>query len=318
MGRICVDSLAGSTCGPWWAAAGLVVGAIVVLAVPLLALVLLSRRTPLPSQVAAQANRHATLASVAGVAMLVALLLVVALTFLTGIRVVRDGRVMAALPALAGACLLVAQAIGQLTWPRPEGARREAALVRREVADVAPLVPRRLVLGWAGAVVVSLAVFATVADGPRSLRRVGGFTEAIGPYPGSYYAMPLTALVVALVLGTEAVLRLITTRSAVTGVSHDWDLHLRRRCARHVTRGVQLVLAVTLAGVLTTAAWAHLAVGRASELPERAGDAAQHALGATLLIAALCVLVAGLATAVAPTRRRWRPAAGVPDAVVAS
>jgi len=110
------------------------------------------------------------------------------------------------------------------------------------------------------------------------------------------------------------VLRLITVRPAVAGVSAEWDLHLRRRSAAHVTRGVQLVLAITVAGILVAAGWGHLALGNnflelspgqyAAE-----GSPAQHYLGTALLIAALCALLVSLAGTVLPLRRGQRKSA---------
>ncbi len=62
----------------------------------------------------------------------------------------------------------MAQAVGQLTWPRPSGTHREAELVSRTVADVTPVWPRRMMVGWAGAALTLLAIFGLVADGPSS------------------------------------------------------------------------------------------------------------------------------------------------------
>lgn len=261
-GDVCVSGPGGSETCVGWPMALVYFGSVaVVLAVVLGVLVWDARRTPTPSEAALRANRHATLAYMAGVAVMVVILTWVFGGVAVGL-IWRDGRVLATLPALAGASLLVAQAVGQLTWPRPSGALREAELARRTVADVAPLLPRRLVYAWAGAALVLLVIFALDADGPRSLsREAGRYSEAIGSYPGWYYGVPMSLAIVVTVVATELVLRLITLRPAVVGASVEWDLHLRRRCAGHVTRGVQLVLAVTTAGILVSAAWAHLQLG---------------------------------------------------------
>jgi len=252
-----------------------------------------ARRTPLPSEAAARANRHATLTSAVGVvALVVALAWLVAATEI-GIVYVRDGRVLATLPAVAGACLLAAQALGNVTWPRPTGTHREAALASRTVADVVPASQRRRVWGWAATALGLLVVFGMVADGPRSLTSSPGASPG---YPGWYYGVPMAVAVIALVAGTEAVLRLITNRPAVVGVSTAWDLHLRRRSATSVTRGIQLVLAITVAGTLVAASWGHRA------LVDPQVPRPQDYLAPALLVAALGVLVAGIAFAVLPQR----------------
>jgi len=313
-GSVCIGGAGRSTCFLWPGFLIYVGSAALVLGLVLGVLVWDARRIPTPSQAAERANRHATLASLVGVAMLVVVLMWLAVAFLLG-ATPSDGRLLALLPALAGACLLAAQAVGQLTWPRPSGSHREADLVRRGVADVTPVWPRRLGIVWASGALLLLAVFGVVADGPRSLTRAAGnYTEAIGPYPGWYYGVPMGLAIIAIVVATGLVLRLITVRPAVAGVSAEWDLHLRRRSAAHVTRGVQLVLAITVAGILVAAGWGHLALGNnflelspgqyAAE-----GSPAQHYLGTALLIAALCALLVSLAGTVLPLRRGQRKSA---------
>ena len=322
-GYVCIGGAGGSACfaWPWFLVyAG---AAVLMLSLILGILVWDARRIPTPSQAAGRANRHATLASLVGVAMLVVVLMWLAVAFLFGASP-SDGRLLALLPVLAGACLLAAQAVGQLTWPRPTGSHREAELAPRGVADVTPVWPRRLGLVWAGGALLLLAVFGVVADGPRSLTRdAGRYTEAIGPYPGWYYGVPMGLAVIATVVAAGLVLRLITERPAVAGVSAEWDLHLRRRSAAHVTRGIQLVLAITVAGILVAAAWGHLALGRdwvllLSGEYAAEGSPAQHYLGTSLLIAALCVLLVGLAGTVLPLRRGKRKDAPAPRVAVTS
>lgn len=316
---ICVGGDGAVSCVAWTRAA-IYLGAVVVLLALVLGVLLWdARRTTTPSKAAARANRHATLASTVGVVVMVVLLTWVFGGIAVGVWP-RDGRALAVLPALAGASLLVAQTVGQLTWPRPSGAHREAELVRRTVADVTPVWPRRMVVGWAGAALVLLVIFALVADGPRTITwQAHGYTEAIGPYPGWYYGLPMSVAIVVTVVATELVLRLITLRPAVVGVTTQWDLHLRRRSAGHVTRGIQLVMAVTNAGILISAGWAHLARSL-DPAPQGLGgpvvlDRAQQLLGYGLLIVAAAVLLAGVVMASVPLRRGQREASA-PDALV--
>ncbi|MEP7763047.1 hypothetical protein [Sanguibacter sp. 25GB23B1] len=296
-----------------WVTAVIYLGAVaLVLAAVLGVLVWDARRTPTPSQAASRANRHATLASVVGVVVMASILTWMIGGSVLGVVPWRDGRVLALLPALAGVSLLVAQAIGQLTWPQPSGVVREAELTRRAVADVAPAWPRRLVFAWAGTGVLLLVIFGLVADGPRTMiRRAGQYTQAIGPYPGWYYGVLIGSVMVITVVATELVLRLIALRPAVVGVSAEWDLHLRRRSAKHVTRGVQLVLALTTAGVLYAAGRVHQSLGPWWIEGDAGGHVAfgspaQQYLGTGLVMLAVVVLVMGLVFTVVPVRRRQR------------
>lgn len=245
---------------PWPAGLGLLVTTLLVFAVALAPLVLDSRRTPARSEQAVRANRHATLASVVGVALMVLVLLALANVPLRNVTSdsERDGRLIAVLPALGGLCLVLAQVVGQVTWPRPTGTVREAELVRRRVADVAPRPQRLLLVTWPALTLATLLVTGLAASGPRTISAPGG---DLGPYPGWYYGIPVAVAVLVLVAATEATLRLITLRPAVAAVAPAWDLHLRRRSARHLLGGVQLALGAQLVVVLALAGWAHLALG---------------------------------------------------------
>lgn len=315
-GFVCIGGDSGFACFPWLDFSLYAAAAVLMLGLVLGVLIWDARRTATPSQAARRANRHATMASLVGVGLLLVVLFWLAVASLFGAWG-SGGRVLALLPVLAGACLLAAQAVGQLTWPRPGGSHREAELSPRTVGDVAPVWPRRLVLVWAVASLLLLGVFALVADGPRSLTRpAGAYTESIGPYPGWYYGVPMALGVVATAGATELVLRLVAGRSAVSGVSTEWDLHLRRRSAAHVTRGIQLVLGVTVAGLLVVAGQAHLTLGQdavwlATGQFAVEGSRAQHTLGTALLASAACVLLVALSGLVLPLRPR-RPRGAVP------
>lgn len=254
-------------------------------------------RTPAPTEAAARANRHATIAStVAAVPFITALAWVFG-SWVLGLMP-RDGRLLGILPAIAGTSMLAVQAVGQLTWPRPTGARREADLAPRTPSDVAPRSHRMLAAVWSGLCLLLIVLFGLKAEGPRTLVQGIGSTNV--PYPGWYYGVPIGLGVVIVVVSSEAVLRLIAVRPAVDGVGRAWDLHLRRRSAGHVVKATQLVLAVTASGLLASAGWVHLALARDPEASS--GTTAHGPLGVCLLVAALVVLIA--ATVAAGSRLR--------------
>ncbi|WP_282944110.1 hypothetical protein [Cellulomonas endometrii] len=292
---VCVRTVGnGSMCVPWSTAATMLLLFAAVLAIALVPLLVSSRRTPTASGAAARANRHATLGSVTGATLLVAVLCGFAFTSLFA-PIVDDGRVVAVLPAVAGLCLVSAQVLTQVTWPRPTGALREADLTRRSRADVVPVSAHRLLVAWGASLVVSLAVFARLAAGPRTVAGGTGVERLTwGPYPGLYYSVPVAVAAVVVVAATELALRLVVLRPAVLGVSREWDLHLRRRSARHLVGGAQLALAVMLTGMLVLAGLGHRSVGPVT-------------LGSILLTAAAVVPLAALAAQLrVPRRQTWR------------
>lgn len=205
------------------------------------------RRTPLPSGRAAGANRHAAIAAATAWACLLGALAAGALVAsTTNARL--GGRAMALLPMAATAVLLAVHAVGELTWPRPRGAVREARLTARRPTDIAPRWLRWNLWASVSGFVVALAVFGSVADGPRTYVGSSGFSAS--PFPGWWYGVPLTAAALALLAATEAVVRLIALRPAVEAVPAEWDIALRRRSAGRVLRGAQLPLAITAAAVV--------------------------------------------------------------------
>jgi hypothetical protein len=150
-------------------------------------------------------------------------------------------------------------ALGEKAWPRPAGSVRRAALAPRS-----PFEPRWVLgvtLGWAALLVAALVVGgATADDGRRLTRSAGGMVTSGSPYPGWTYGIPVLTGLVLVAVATWGVLMLVARRPAVTSDATD-DADLRRLSAHRVLRGVQLVLAATLAAVLGAASQALLAVG---------------------------------------------------------
>ncbi|QCB94100.1 hypothetical protein [Cellulomonas shaoxiangyii] len=242
------------------------------------------------------ARRHAGVVAVVAWAAL----LVVALT---GPVLAAHGRwqgvLLGSIPAAAGLAFLLVGAVGERTWPRPDGTVRRAPLRPRRVADVAPPALRRLTWAWTGGLALATLAFgATAGPDGRSvaLTYAAGHSAAAGPYPGWTYGVPLT-LAALLVLGAgEGVLRLVTARPVVAATTQDDDARLRRASARRLLAGTQLVLGGTLAGVLGAGGAALRSVGRAHEY---AADGVAYSLGAPWVVAAgTAALVAGLAVGV--------------------
>ncbi len=250
-----------------------------------------------PSQAWATAARHAGRVSGSAWGALVAAPVLLAALVVPALTGLTTGLVTGLLPAAGGAAFLTVHAVGELTWPRPSGGVRRAALARRRVRDVVPRGLSRLTLGWAAALLILLTVCAVVAtpDG-RALPWGHGpdVTSESGPFPGWFYGRWLTAAVLLLTVGTVAVLRLIARRPPVSDTSAPDDTALRRLSTRRVLGGVQLVLGWTLAGCLLIASQAL----RTSQ----GGSVDGIALSDPLVVAVAAVgLLVGLATAVAAT-----------------
>jgi hypothetical protein len=166
---------------------------------------------------------------------------------------------------LCALCILAGVVMGELQVSAPNGTVRSADLQVRRVRDY---LPRRLACAVAFATALLLVVLTvTTATGSaddlgragRSFARVcsavqGGST---GPWPGSFYALPLAAVVViGLLLATFALRRVVQRpRQGEDAVVDDG---LRRQAAEAVTAACGLLVAVPLAGVsLVTAGALH-------------------------------------------------------------
>ncbi|MFC8921262.1 hypothetical protein [Cellulosimicrobium sp. NPDC057127] len=252
--------------------------------------------------------RHASLTSGVAAFPLIAGFGLPPLYFVLGLSWL-DGHVAASLPVASLLGALGIYATGEATWPRPLGTQREARLTLRSVADIASRGLRRLVWVSSAAIGATSVLFGVVASGPRSVSRVFDLYQAhtVGPFPGWLWTAPIlvgTALVVVLL---ELVLRFIAARPAVEDVSEEWDMWLRRRVARRVQRTVQLVLGLTLSGVLGLAglAFRWLGLGTGSGAYTNAPTSHEHATaGSALLAIALAVAVAAAVAAVWPAHDR--------------
>ncbi len=214
--------------------------------------------------------------------------------------------------ASAGLVFLAACAVGELTWPTPDGPVRRAPLQVRTVDTVTPRGLRRLVWAWAALLVVTLvATGVTGARGTELTLRFGTeATSTASPYPGWRYGLPLMAAALVVVAACEAVLRLVARRPAVADTAPDDDRRLRRVSARRVLAAVQLVLAITAATVLAVTANATRAAASArggsttalSTQPPSV-DVVAAVLGVVAGLLAVAVLVTGVVVTVVALAR---------------
>ena len=169
-----------------------------------------------------------------------------------------------------GLCVLAGVAAGEISVRPAAGRTRTAAVEVRRVRDYLPRGLASAVTA-AAAVLAALAAVTTVTAGPDDLGRAGrvlllscraGLQQAYGPWPGSFYSVPLAAVVAAGLIAAGGALRVVIRR-ARTGADADAvaaDDALRRRAARTITGACGILVALPLAGVCLVSAGALLSV----------------------------------------------------------
>jgi len=184
--------------------------------------------------------------------------------------VVVDSRGPLGMGALLGApvlavCVLLGVVVEELVAARaPHDRVREASLEVRRVRDYLPRALTVAVAGTGVALVVLLVV-TTLMGSDDDLGRPGRalvracsatMTASHGPWPGSFYSVPLAlVLLLGAVTATAALRALVLRRRAATdpaGVVADDTA--RRRAATTVMGALGLVFALPLAGVAITSA----------------------------------------------------------------
>jgi hypothetical protein len=160
---------------------------------------------------------------------------------------------------------------GEVLRDSRPGRLRSAPIATRSARSFLPPVATRWALGLTGALAILLAG-TTLAGSPDRLGRAGrslavacgGSAESVathGPWPGTYYSIPMALLVVAGLLATGGVLHRIVRRPLPDGELGAADVELRRRSARMVVAAAGLLVAVTLTGTAYFAGAAMVAIG---------------------------------------------------------
>jgi len=221
-------------------------------------------------------------------------------------------------PTVFGLCVIAGVVVGELTTiPRRQGVRT-AALETRTIGNY---LPRRLgglvaasTLGL-GALLVTTTLMGSADDQGRAGRNLFRLcspdrSEGAGPWPGSFYSVPLGIAVVVGLLGAAVALRTIVLRPR-SGSDPDLvagDDVLRRRSAEAVTAATGVMVAASMSGVALVAAGALLRFGCA--------PASWTILGVALLaVGALMLLLTAWCLALLLAGRRLPPVES-PDTVV--
>ena len=251
-----------------------------------LLVVAVSRRPPLPVTerlgVVARSTRRWRL-----IGMLVGL--VVALTAARGGALGRG--LLLAVP-LSGLCVLLGVMAGERGVRAPAGARRSVTLEVRNPRDYLPRILSSAV-GAATVLLGGLLVFTSAIGSTDDLGRAGRslkracsdiLAQARGPWPGTFYAWPLVAVVLVGLAAAGIALASVTSRPR-QAEDPAVDDALRRQAATGVVAAVGLLVTVPLVGVGIVAA--------AGLLQICAAPAAWTAIGTLLLAVVPLALVLG-------------------------
>ncbi len=173
------------------------------------------------------------------------------------------GRGLLLATPLIGLGVMAGVLAGELRVPRPSGVTRTAGLEVRRARDYLPRTLAPLV-GVTTCALLGLVAVTTLTAAPDDLGRAGRSVQmtcrvltgtgteqtlaSAGPWPGSFYSLPLAAAVLGgLLVAGAAVLR-VTRRPRQSG-NRELDDALRRNAVAAVVAAVGVLVGVPLAGV---------------------------------------------------------------------
>ena len=157
--------------------------------------------------------------------------------------------------------------VGELRVAAPEATTRSASLQVRQVSDY---LPRGLTMAvmLAAATLAALLAITTILGSPDDLGRQGrqliqvcsdAMTQGRGPWPGSFYSIPLATIALGGVMAASLTLHRVVRRPR-QGEDVGVDDTLRRSAAAAVVAATGILITVPLAGVSAMAAIALLGI----------------------------------------------------------
>lgn len=172
------------------------------------------------------------------------------------------------LPALVGIAMTVAAVVAERAWPRPTGDVRTASLRLPGVPAGGRSRPA-MVGGAIALAVLALGAVTDSTDG-RSAQldwETGG--AGAGPYPGSFYTLPMISTGAVLALLTWWGLREVEGRPALGPGLEDVDSAARTASRVRVLRGATFASLVTAGALVATMAmtWANLVMSARENAP---------------------------------------------------
>jgi hypothetical protein len=199
---------------------------------------------------------------------------------------------------LCALCVLGGVVTGELRVAPTRGTVRTAALEVRHVRDYLPPGLTRAALG-ATALLGAVLALTTAAGSPDDMGRAGRtlarqcspvLSQSVGPWPGSFYAVPLAIVVLSGLLLAGLALRRVVHRPR-SGDDPQVDDAVRRSAAEAVVAGCGVLVSVPLAGVSFFAAHAVLTLDCAPAAWTVGAAALGVLVPALVVLATRCVLV---------------------------
>lgn len=161
-------------------------------------------------------------------------------------------------PPVGGLVVVAAVCWGELTVRHAQSSTRTASPHARRLRDQLPRGPLALAITTLTLLAATLTLGTLMGD-PDDLGRAGraltvtcgSMSQSRGPWPGSFYALPIALASLASVVLAAMTCRIIVTRPAPGVVNARLDNTLRRWSARTVLLSLALAASATLAPVLT-------------------------------------------------------------------
>ncbi|KRF01435.1 hypothetical protein ASG88_08150 [Nocardioides sp. Soil777] len=144
-------------------------------------------------------------------------------------------------PLVGASVLLLCLCVAELTTPHVRSSVRTASLGTRRLGDVLDARSRAAAAAGVGLLATLLAIGWLLGD-PDGLGRAGrtlatqcgSFAQARGPWPGSFYAVPMLLALVVVVVTAVATLLAITRRARTSAATVAGDDAVRRAAGRRV------------------------------------------------------------------------------------
>lgn len=159
---------------------------------------------------------------------------------------------LATMPALAAFIAVVTAGVAELTWPQPQGERREASIAVRRGTEARTLT-RLFLAGLAvSGILLALGALTAAPDGASVERHWALGAVGAGPYPGVTYAVPVGLALTALSLATGWALRRVDARPALGADLEQADRAIRLAARVRVLRFAAAGALLTSAGLAAT------------------------------------------------------------------
>lgn len=172
-------------------------------------------------------------------------------------------------PSVFGLAVVIAVAVGEtVVRPRRPAGPRSASLRTRRIGEYLPRWTAWSVLGTGAALAATLTLTTATAswdDWARGMRVISctsvGAGSSTGPYPGSFYSLPLASVLVAVLLVAGVAAHQVIRRPRGLAETDSGEDVLRKRSLTVIIAATGVAIAFSHAGVAATAGTALVGLG---------------------------------------------------------